>query len=209
MDQDKLLYSAFFDIRITHSETLMPALDNAMAICGFAPKDISELFVCCGPGSFTGLRIGIATAKGIAFGLNIPVNTYNSLQLSAFPCIDTGKNILCIIDAKMQEVYAAMYDSHLNEIHSPKAMKPEDILAWDLSGAILCGSGCHILKPLLQGRNICYASAYHNIPRAETMFFLPEIATPTTHDSNSISDLEPLYLRESTAQIKRDLGVET
>ena len=59
----KLLYSAYFDIRVTHSETLMPAIDSALKVCGKSPQDLVELLVCIGPGSFTGLRIGLATVK--------------------------------------------------------------------------------------------------------------------------------------------------
>ncbi|HNQ44051.1 MAG TPA: tRNA (adenosine(37)-N6)-threonylcarbamoyltransferase complex dimerization subunit type 1 TsaB, partial [Candidatus Cloacimonadota bacterium] len=101
MDAGRLVYSAWFDIRITHSETLMPQLDAAFKLCGYSQKDLSGIVLCNGPGSFTGLRIGLATAKGIAFGLGIPVTTFNSLQLAALNCLPAGTNILALIDAKM------------------------------------------------------------------------------------------------------------
>lgn len=201
----KLLYSAYFDIRITHSETLMPAIDSALKICGKSPQDLTELFVCMGPGSFTGLRIGLATVKGIAYGLGLPVKAYNSLQLSALPCTISGKKILSVIDARMQEIYAALYQPDLSIIHAASVLSPLQILDWDITDAIVTGSGAELIREKLDTADIHteYAPAYLRTPRAEGLFSLAEILPSPSYEGEALSQLVPLYLRESTAQVKR------
>ncbi len=204
-DAQKLLYSAYFDLRITHSETLMPQIDHALKICGLSPEDLSEIYVCIGPGSFTGLRIGLATAKGIAFALKIPVITGDSLQLTALPCLISGRKILSVIDARMKEVYAALYDHQLNEIVPPQVITPSELAKWDLSDSIVIGSGTELLKPILEqsGLALDFAPGYYQVPKAEGLFDLALISPPDIYYKDELAELEPLYLRESTAQIKR------
>jgi tRNA threonylcarbamoyladenosine biosynthesis protein TsaB len=211
LEAGKLLYSAYFDIRVTHSETLMPALDNALKICGKSPGDLDELLVCIGPGSFTGLRIGLATIKGIAYGLGLSVTAYNSLQLSALPCTISGKNILSVIDARMHEVYAALYLPDLGIIQAPKVLSPINILSWDLKAAIITGSGAGIIRKVLEAEGIKaeYAPAYFCIPRAEGLFSLADLLPSPSYEGESLSELVPLYLRESTAQVKRQQKLST
>lgn len=208
-DQGRLLYSAFFDIRITHSETLMPTLDSAMKLCGFTPEDIEEISVCLGPGSFTGLRIGLATAKGIAFARGIDVLGYNSLELAAVPCLITGKRILTLIDAKMKELYAAAFDEKLNCIVSPRVISPTDILDWDINSSILTGSAVPQVRKLLEDKGIMaeYAPDFMLAPKAELLFSLPAYLKPRVYSGLSLADLEPLYIRKSTAQIRAKRSV--
>jgi len=201
-DGARLLYSAYFDIRITHSETLMPTLDRALSYCNLKPKDISELYVCSGPGSFTGLRIGIATAKGIAYALAIPVYSYNSLQMAALACLPYQGKILSVIDAKMKECYAALYDESLKEITAPCVLSASDILSWPLQGSIVCGNAASSFAPYAEQSGFRIAPSWHNISRADMLFYMAEHFEPTVHKAGDLADLQPLYLRESTAQIK-------
>lgn len=203
-DADKLLYSAYFDLRITHSETLMPAIDAAIKTCGASPKEISELYVCLGPGSFTGLRIGLATAKGMAYGLDLPVYGFDALQLTAFPCILSNKKILAVIDARMKQVYAALYNPDLSVLQAPRVLDPQELLDWDLSGTVVTGSAVALVRPLLEKANLAssYAPKYFRIPKADVLFALPALLPPQVYRGEKLFDLEPLYLRESTAQIK-------
>jgi tRNA threonylcarbamoyladenosine biosynthesis protein TsaB len=201
-DGQRLLYSEYFDIRITHSETLMPSLDKAMKLCGFGPREISEIYVCSGPGSFTGLRIGIATAKGIAYALGIPVHTFNSLEMTALSCTPYRGNILCIIDAKMQECYAALYDENLNEIVAPAVLKAAEILSWPIEGCIVCGSAAQLLLPFAEEKQLILANPLHNIPKAEALFFLAQYSPGKIYAGKALAELEPFYIRDSTAQIK-------
>lgn len=201
-DEERVLYSAFFDIRITHSETLMPAIDHALKFCGYQPADIHGLYVCVGPGSFTGLRIGLATAKGIAYGLGIPLFAFSSLELAALSATGLGKPILSVIDAKMKEVYFALYDPQLKPIIPPQVGSPQMLATLPGEDMILCGSGAGLAEAELVKANRQYHRLHDIIPSAAAMFdiarLLPEKCVPC-----DLAALEPLYLRESTAQIKQ------
>lgn len=203
-DADKLLYSAYFDLRITHSETLMPAIDAAIKTCKARPEDISELYVCMGPGSFTGLRIGLATAKGIAYGRDLPVYGFDALRMTAFPCMLSGKKILAVIDARMKQIYAALFNPDLSILQAPSVLDPQELLDWDLSAAVVTGSAAALVRPMLEEAELglSYAPRYFRIPKAEVLFSLAALLPSQSFRGKELFDLEPLYLRESTAQIK-------
>lgn len=206
---ERVIYSAFFDIKITHSETLMPAVETALKFCNLTPKDLSAVYICQGPGSFTGIRIGLATAKGIAFGLNIPLYTYSSLELAALEYSGLGKSILVVIDAKMKEIYCAYYSPGLKELVPPQVLSPEDICKLDLEDYILCGSATPMLSPMLKaaGHRFYPVNSAMLIPNAAGLFALGELL-PEKHAPQDPAELEPLYLRDSTAQVKRNLSLK-
>ncbi len=201
-----LVYSAFFDLSITHSETLMPQIDYALSFCGLRKTELSAIVLSIGPGSFTGLRIGLSTAKGIAFGLQIPVHTFNSLEMTAFSAYAGDRPIVSIIDAKMKEVYAAIYDPLLNDLEPPRVCLPQDLAPLIPAGSILLGSGSHLLGPLLAEHGIHTKGLlkYQNLPSAVNLLGLLQLRPQKdVYNFESLAELEPLYLRESTAQIKR------
>lgn len=200
-DAEHIAYCSMFDISITHSETLMPQVNHALEFCGFHPSDIGTVVLCSGPGSFTGLRIGMATAKGIAYANRAGIAVYDSLLLHAFSRRNCGKNILSVIDARMKEVYAALYDETLREIIPPQVCLPDEITSWDTGEAYLVGSGIRLLD---SGRFVA-------VPVSEQTAFMPACGLlalhalqhhPVEYDFHKLAELEPLYLRESTAQIR-------
>jgi tRNA threonylcarbamoyladenosine biosynthesis protein TsaB len=198
----RVIYSAWFDISITHSETLMPQVDSALNFCGFTPADIEAILLTLGPGSFTGLRIGLATAKGICYGLKIPLLAFSTLQLFALQRYNCGKNILVVMDAKMKEVYAALYDQDLNELTSPTVCAPDEIAGWDLADFYLVGNGAELLKPYLEQQTRKLLSVPEQPLNASGLFTLAELfPREETYDLDYLARLEPQYLRESTAQI--------
>ncbi|HOY83970.1 MAG TPA: tRNA (adenosine(37)-N6)-threonylcarbamoyltransferase complex dimerization subunit type 1 TsaB [Candidatus Syntrophosphaera sp.] len=203
-ESGRVVYSACFDISITHSETLMPQVDAALKFCGFQPADIRAVYLANGPGSFTGLRIGLATAKGIAYGLKIPLRAFSTLQLAALRRYRCGRGILAVVDAKMREVYAALYDEDLNELAGPAVLTPEELLDWDLRGAYLTGSGSQLLKPALEERGVPFVSVPQAPLDASGLFTLAALSPQEeSYDFQQLASLEPLYLRESTAQLRR------
>ena len=95
--------------KMTHSETLMPAIEE---ICGKTGLDLGKLdYIACsmGPGSFTGLRIGAATAKGLALALDKPIIPVPTLDSMAYNVYDTNKAVCPIMDARRHQVYTAVY----------------------------------------------------------------------------------------------------
>lgn len=194
-----IIYAAAFDIGITHSETLMPQIDHALRFSGYQPQDIKRILLANGPGSFTGLRIGLATAKGIAYANRCPLEAYSSLQLAALPRRACGKKILTVIDARMKEVYAALWDEDLQMLKEPSVCLPEEIMAWDIDDAWLVGNGSHLI-PSSDKFTPADTSAYLS---AAGLFALSALhATPAEYDFDYLAALQPFYLRDASAQVK-------
>ncbi len=105
----RLLYECYLDAGLTHSETLLPLIDTGLRLCGLTPAEIDLYGVNAGPGSFTGLRIGLAAVKGLALPrstLCAPVST-----LEALAAAHTGEGtVLCALDARRAQVYSAAFD---------------------------------------------------------------------------------------------------
>ncbi|MFB3844703.1 MAG: tRNA (adenosine(37)-N6)-threonylcarbamoyltransferase complex dimerization subunit type 1 TsaB [Candidatus Cloacimonadaceae bacterium] len=206
LEQDgKLLYQCYFNIDITHSETLMPQLDTAMKFCGLKPEDLSGIITTIGPGSFTGLRIGLATAKGLAYARKIPLLTYSTLELIAANCYCCANPILVCLDAKMQELYTALYSPKLEPILAPCVLKPADLVSRLEEDVFLVGNMNERIKPLLEAKGLqVYKGLEHqNFPMAAGLFSLRRLKPQSEiYDIQLLAELEPQYLRASTAQVK-------
>lgn len=114
LQDDRLLYECYLDAGMTHSETLMPLIDNCLKLCGMGCRDIDLYGVNAGPGSFTGLRIGLAAVKGLAFPretLCAPVSTLEALAAAHTGC----GTVLCALDARRAQVYSAAFDLETHE----------------------------------------------------------------------------------------------
>ncbi|MEQ6378710.1 tRNA (adenosine(37)-N6)-threonylcarbamoyltransferase complex dimerization subunit type 1 TsaB [Bacillaceae bacterium S4-13-56] len=96
-------------IKKNHSVQLMPAINDVMQVGGMEPKDLDEIIVTKGPGSFTGVRIGLTTAKTMAWTLGIPIKTVSSLQALAYNVPHFKGKILTFFDARRERVYGAIF----------------------------------------------------------------------------------------------------
>ena len=106
----------------SHSKALTLLIEKVMKTAGHALMDISAVAVSNGPGSYTGLRIGLATAKGICFALDKPLICLPTLQvLAAAVDAPAGSLLLPLLDARRMEVYAAVYSSELKEVSPQEA----------------------------------------------------------------------------------------
>jgi tRNA threonylcarbamoyladenosine biosynthesis protein TsaB len=122
-----VLKDMFNEEQKTHAGFLQPAIKKVLQDTGIALTEISAVAVTEGPGSYTGLRIGMASAKGLCYAINKPLITINTLELLANATINKIKEdpiisttIFCpMIDARRMEVYAALYDCSLKNILSP------------------------------------------------------------------------------------------
>lgn len=108
-DEEKLIGEYTINYKMTHSQTIMPMVDAVVKMTDFDLSTVDYIACSQGPGSFTGLRIGAATAKGLALGLNkkiVPVPTLDALAYNIF---ETDKIICPIMDARRSQVYTALY----------------------------------------------------------------------------------------------------
>ncbi len=107
----KLLSEVFSDTGLTHSQTLLPMIESCINNAEISINDIDRIAVANGPGSFTGVRIGIATVKGIAFTNNIPCTEVSTLESMAYN-VSVFDGIICsVMDARCNQVYTALFEN--------------------------------------------------------------------------------------------------
>ncbi|NTV14086.1 MAG: tRNA (adenosine(37)-N6)-threonylcarbamoyltransferase complex dimerization subunit type 1 TsaB [Desulfobulbaceae bacterium] len=196
------------DVPTTHSQRLLKQLERIRQDVGVEWPELAGLAVSLGPGSFTGLRIGLSLAKGLALALALPllgVSTLDGLarQVAALP----ATKICALLDARKQEVYAALYQCGENgrpqRTGSDLLLRPE-LLAAQLEGPIiLVGDGAVTYREIFQeqlGAAAIFASPGSHFPRAATIGLLGEELLARNALLDPVSSV-PIYIRASEAEI--------
>ncbi|MGA7396399.1 MAG: tRNA (adenosine(37)-N6)-threonylcarbamoyltransferase complex dimerization subunit type 1 TsaB [Solirubrobacterales bacterium] len=187
--------------RPVHSEMLMVTLnDAAEALGGWA--DVRRLAVGTGPGTFTGIRIGLATANGLALSAGIDLAAVSTLEALALPMRDGSRPVLPLLDARRGEVFAALYGPDGEILRAPFASGPEDLaplLAELDPSPIVGGPGAVRFRDELLRIGLNHddsdATAHHLSGRA-----ICELGAAIDRIDNS-TPLEPTYLRVPDAQL--------
>lgn len=144
-----------------HAAFLHTAIENILKKNKIAATDLKAIGVTGGPGSYTGIRVGLATAKGLAYGLQIPLMIFNTLEVMTFSLIkelNENNALYCpMIDARRMEVFAAVYNHELDEIKPPEAILLtentfEDLVQKNYKTYVF-GSGAKKWKELINGRD--------------------------------------------------------
>jgi tRNA threonylcarbamoyladenosine biosynthesis protein TsaB len=189
------------DVGTTHSERLMPTIDRLLADAGWALGSLDGLAVSVGPGSFTGLRIGISTAKGLAFGLGIPVAAVPTLDALAARLPFAAAPVCPIVKARRDEVYASLYrwvGDAMRREWEYLALSPAELAARLPQDVILLGDGAaHVPAP---GARLAPVAV--RAPSATTVGELG-LARLGAGDVVSATELVPCYLRPPEAELKR------
>lgn len=201
----EILSEVLFDASETHSATLMPAVDACCAAAGVGASLIDVFVAVIGPGSFTGLRIGLATVKGFAAVRRRPVQVAGSLEVLAAALPFAALPVLPLIDARRGEVYAALYDTSSGEpreMAAPFAAAPSALGALGAGPFIVCGSGARRyraeLEPLLPAGSR-FAGMRWEIPSASIAALLVAGREPVAYAR--LAALEPLYIRPPEAKV--------
>ena len=108
-----------------HSRTLFPAVETVLRLAARPPADVDAYAVAVGPGSFTGVRIGISTVQGLALGSGRPVLGITSLEALAARLIGTSEALVAVMDAYRDQVFVAAYDPELRPTRAPEAVAPD------------------------------------------------------------------------------------
>jgi tRNA threonylcarbamoyladenosine biosynthesis protein TsaB len=172
---------------------------------------VSGIAVGIGPGLFTGLRVGVETAKTLAQVLNVPIVGITSLDALAFAVRHTSRRIACVIDARRGEVFAAVYRAVPGGVVRETdhlVLKPDHLVAelQTVLGEVLCvGNGAILYRREIEdlGSRVEFASPAVAHPNAAA---LVELAIPrfTREEHDRLFDVVPLYLRKSDAEIAWD-----
>ena len=205
---DVLLYEAQCNNGLTHSETLLPMIDTALKAAGLTVDDLDVLGVTNGPGSFTGLRIGLAVVKGLALPRQIPCAGVSTLEAMAQSArfVPEGTIVCPAMDARRSQLYNALFtvqNGALVRLTEDRAIAA-DALAEELSGsgksAWVLGDGWAICEKALKERGVFCTVAPEEL-RWQTAFgvcLAAQSKTPT-----GAEDLLPVYLRLSQAERER------
>jgi len=192
LKDDKIIYQDNVDMKTTHSETIMCRIDNALKAMKIEKTDLKGICVSNGPGSFTGCRIGLATAKGICTGLKIPLIAFNTLEILASNLYGTDKNILSVLDARMNEAYVAVFDKNLQMIVDSHC-RPYKSITDGLKGDYICVGDTH----LITGKHE-KALLHQNMINASSMFSLMKYKNiALKYDEEYLAALEPYYIRSA------------
>jgi len=185
----------------THSETLLPLADAALSAAGITCAGVDAFAVTAGPGSFTGVRIGIAAVKGMALPLGKPCAAVSSLEAGAYNMLGRECLVLAVMDARCMQVYAALFRINGEKI---ERLMPDSALAIvDLmeylseykNEPIVCiGDGASLLDGLLP--NIVIAPKHLRLPRASGA----ALCAYNSGQFVSAGELIPVYLRVPQAE---------
>ncbi|MGH9164862.1 MAG: tRNA (adenosine(37)-N6)-threonylcarbamoyltransferase complex dimerization subunit type 1 TsaB [Acidimicrobiales bacterium] len=190
-----------------HAETLVPAIEFVCRQARIELREVGVIAVDIGPGLFTGLRVGVATAKAMAQALRVPVIGLSSLDLLAFPVRHAHGLIAAVIDARRGEVFCALYrpvPGGIQQVAGPRACSPRD-LASELvargDDCLLVGDGAQRYAEVFDdGGHIELGGAGLAHPSASA---LVELAHPRAirEEFVHVSEVEPLYLRKADAEV--------
>lgn len=149
-----------------HAAWLQNAIAGLLKASEFELKDLSAIAVTIGPGSYTGLRVGLSSAKGLCYALNIPLITISTLELMAHAAKNEKVDLLCpMIDARRKEVFTAVYTNSLKEIVKPHAriLENDFLSEWLASNDILIfGSGSKKFLSLLNHDNAIFSEVHYD-----------------------------------------------
>lgn len=163
MDSDgRIIAEQFLNTKHTHSQTLLPMVESMLKCAGVKVSDLDAAAVTVGPGSFTGLRIGVSTVKGMCYGAGKKCVGISSLEAIAYNFTGTDGTIVCCMDARCGQVYNAIFRSEggiITRQCADRAVRLEE-LAQELSGMsgrIILAGDAYILR-YQRGSGVCYAA---------------------------------------------------
>jgi tRNA threonylcarbamoyladenosine biosynthesis protein TsaB len=191
LDGDRIVDEATSDRPMQHGELLAPMISDALGRVGAIRQDVTAVAVGIGPGPFTGLRVGVVTARTLGLALGIPVYGVCSLDVLAVRAVDAGlgEPFLATLDARRKELFWASYDEDGRRLDGPSVDRPADLAAGLSADRLVVGAG-----PVL------YPDAFARAGGPAT----PDAATlalVVAEERAELVDPEPIYLRRPDAVI--------
>ena len=210
LDDKKLLGESYNNTGLTHSQTLMVMAEDLLKQCGKSVSDVTAVAVAEGPGSFTGVRIGVAAAKGFAWGGQLPCYGVSTLESMAETLGVYEGHVCACMDARRNQVYNAVFAVHggkLERVSEDRAIALSDLQAEleQISGPIfLVGDGAALthttLKDAVPGLILPPEHRMHQRASGVAIVAAKEIAAGASGDANALT---PNYLRLSQAERER------
>jgi hypothetical protein len=191
-----------------HSALTAPFVKEMLDEHGLTVKDCNAVCVSMGPGSYTGLRVGVSTAKGLCFGAGLPLIAVNSLEVLAAQAIEEKllptdcKYIVPMIDARRMEVYTALFSAEGKQLTEtePKIIDATSFEKELSDGKVLfIGDGAEKCMETIKSPNACFSNAW---PKASAMKN-PALREYRAENFKDVAYFEPFYLKEFIATVSK------
>lgn len=204
---ERLVSEGLLNMGKTHASRLLGLVDTALGAAGITVNDLDGIGVALGPGSFTGLRVGIATVKGLALAANKPVCGFSSLAMLAMNLPWASHQVCPLFDAKKKEVYAALYECREEPLplREDCVVPPGELLDSLDCVTIFVGEGALAYREMIierMGDRAIFAPSYSHPPRASSGAILARRAF-ARGEAISPALLLPRYLRASEAELAK------
>lgn len=207
LDDDRLLCKAAADDAMTHSSTLLPAIEQLLKKAGLTFADIDLFAASAGPGSFTGVRIGAATLKGIAFGRNKPCCAVSALEALAYNLRAADGTVCALMDARRGQFYTATFAVEGGRVTrlTPDEAKSGEAIAASLAAyphVTLVGDGAAAALPFFDGLPVELCPEDRRLADGESVGL---VAYAMYRAGETVTDAEfaPVYLRLPQAERER------
>lgn len=205
--EDKLMGLFYINNGLTHSTKLVPMIESVLSELDMTAKDIDAFACTNGPGSFTGIRIGMSTVKGLALPDKKPVVAVSSLKATAYKLNCQSLPICAMTDARNSQVFYGIYkfdNFACDEIIPPSAADINEVSQKITVPTIVCGDGGVKYRDILsKNKNIIFAPAHQNMPDAASLAAaaFDEIKLNGFPPAESI---DALYVRKSSAEQEKE-----
>ena len=207
-EDGKILCAGYQDTGLTHSRTLMPIVEGILKNTNLTIGDIGAIAVAVGPGSFTGIRIGVAAAKGLAFGADKPVLAVSTLAAMARNVAFCDGLVICAMDARRQQVYNALFaakDGVLTRLTEDRAIALADLLEElkdDPRPKTVVGDGGRLCQSYLEANGVsCRLAPPHLLMQNAMSVALTAEELAAEGKLLTAQELEPVYLRPPHADL--------
>ncbi|MBT9536694.1 MAG: tRNA (adenosine(37)-N6)-threonylcarbamoyltransferase complex dimerization subunit type 1 TsaB [Nitrospirae bacterium] len=212
MDESLLIAESRLNVKSTHSERLMTEIEHCLKQSGIKISDIDVFAVATGPGSFTGLRIGLSTVKGFSYATGKQIVSVPTLEALAWNFPYSRYPVCTMLDARKKEVYAALFKwegENLIRLINETSAKPEEFARDALSVTrderfIFAGEGAALYRDKIieaMGEKAIFASPEKTVPSPANVAVLGLKKAKAGEFSEPIS-LIPMYIRKSEAEVK-------
>jgi len=188
--------------RAEHASGLIPTIDRVLEESGVERAEVEGVLVGEGPGSFTGVRVAAATAKGLSRGLSVPLWAISSLAAAAM-AVDEGAVRYALFDARAERVYGACYGvggARVQTLVAPHAGELRDVLAGDVPpGAVFVGEASEKHRGAIEGAGFAVMAPVDDVSLADGLVRFMAVH-PEFEPVDHVDSWEPRYVRASSAE---------
>lgn len=203
-----VLIERSFTKGLRHGTDLVPALDDIVARAGLDRREMGLVVVGTGPGSYTGVRVGIASAKALAFALAVPLVGVPSADAAVYALTpEAGRHAAVVVDARREQVYLSTYEADGSDwklLDTHQILPPQAAARSITPGTQLIGDGAERYRTVFTSAGLEIVSDTSAVPQAGRLGMLGLKKFRTYSDIDELLTIEPLYLCLSEAEERKD-----